>query len=291
MILFFKRVLKDIFGNFFLNTVTVITIALSVLIFSSFMLFCLNADNLIRLWMRDMHIMVYMKAGTPRKDMDRTALTIRQIGDVREVRFVSRDEALKRFRTQLANQSALLDHIKENPLPDAFEVYIAESPRSWEKIEPVARQIIPMPSVEQVEYGSRWLGKTVHILNMLRLTGYGLGGIFFLAVVFFVANTIRLILYSRRQEVEIMRLVGASEGFIKDPLYLQSLILGLTGGGAGLGILFAGFRFLTTSRAGQPFSAIFQIEFFSPETMLFIVGGSMLVGWTGCFVSLRQFLK
>jgi len=158
--------------------------------------------------------------------------------------------------------------------------------------------------VEEVEYGQQWMGRFMNLLNLFRLTGYALACLFFMAAVFFVANTIRLVLYSRREEVEIMRLVGASEGFIKDPFYIQSMIQGALGGVIGLGTLFVMFRFvvgdwtleigdwkLETASDFQFLISDFQIQFLSPEIFIGILLGSMFVGWLGCYISLRQFLK
>ncbi len=89
------------------------------------------------------------------------------------------------------------------------------SSQSWKKVENLSGKIKSLPYVDDVEYGKKWLGRFTNIVSLFRLTGYGVGGLFFMAAVFIVANTIRLVLYSRREEIEIMRLIGASDSFIK----------------------------------------------------------------------------
>ncbi|MDM8548745.1 FtsX-like permease family protein, partial [Desulfobacterales bacterium HSG2] len=155
---------------------------------------------------------------------------------------------------------------------------------------------------EEVEYGQKWLGRFIHIFSLFRLTGYALGCLFFMATVFFVANTIRLVLYSRQEEIEIMRLVGASESFVKDPFYIQSLIQGALGGFIGLGVLFVTFNFIignweigswklgSVSNFQFPISD-FNPRFLPPDISVGIFLGSMFVGWLGCYLSLKQFLK
>jgi cell division transport system permease protein len=289
MFLLLRKAVRDLKTNVFLNAVSVFTVALSVLCVSAFTLFFVNADAVTRQWAADLCVMAYIKPGMSQEEMAKIGQKIRAIPGVQTAEFISGDQALERLRHQLQKQSSLLEGLPENPLPDAFEIRMAASPRNWEIIEPVARQTAAIEGVDEVEYGQEWLGRFMGVLNLARMAGYGIGGLFFMAAVFFMANTIRLVLYSRRQEIEIMNLVGASESFIKDPFYIQSMILGVIGGGLGLGALYAMFRWFSvnfeTTVIGVP------IRFLSPDMMLFLVLGSVFVGWTGCFISLRQFLK
>jgi cell division transport system permease protein len=287
----FRRALRDLGANRFLNLVTAATVALAVLIFSAFALFLLNADGMIRAWMRDMRVMAYLAPDTAPGAVQRLHRRIAGLEDVRSVRFVSREAALARFRKQLGPQASLLDGLAENPLPDAFEVYLTVSPRTWERVAPVAETVAELPGIAEVEYGREWLGRAMGIVSLFRLSAYAMGGLFFLATLFFVANTIRLALHSRRHEIEVMRLVGATDGFIKDPIYVGGLLLGAAGGGVGLAALYGLFRFLTAHLDAGLLSPTFSVRFLPPRAALGILAGSAFVGWLGCFLSLKQFLK
>jgi len=210
---------------------------------------------------------------------------------VQAVRFVSKIEAFESLKRQMKRQSSLLEDLKENPLPDAFEIRMIASTQSLDKIEELATRLESLDGVESVEYGEKWLGRFSGIFNLFKLVGYAMGGLFFIAAVFIVANTIRLVLYSRREEVEIMRLVGATDRFIKTPFYLEGLIQGALGGVFGLIALFVIFL-LVSSNVEQGFSAnMFQIRFLSAGILGLIMLYSMFVGWLGSYLSLRQFLK
>jgi cell division transport system permease protein len=291
MILYFQKAVRDLRANLFLNTVTVITIALSVLIFSAFMLFFINADGLLRHWISDMRIMVYLKPEISPESVNKMRAKIESLPGVREVDFISRAMAMERFRGQLKRQSSLLDGLNENPLPESFEVRLDPASHNWRNIEPIAGEIESMNGVAEVEYGQQWVGKFVYILNLMRVAGYSLGGLFFVATVFFVANTVRLVLYSRRDEVEIMRLVGASESFVKDPFYIQTLLMGTLGGIIGIGILYSAYRFIAANVAGEFAQTVFPLRFLPLRISAGILLGSMFAGWSGCFISLRQFLR
>jgi cell division transport system permease protein len=126
---------------------------------------------------------------------------------------------------------------------------------------------------------------------MFSMAGYGIGALFFIAIVLIVANTTRLVLYSRRDEIEIMRLVGATARFIKIPFYIQGMLHG--GAGTLLGLLVLFVWYLTLSSHFEPGAAggLPTIRFFSPEMCTAIIGGGILVGGLGCLVSLKQFMR
>ena len=296
MIHYFKKILKDLKANFFLNAVTVIAIALAVLIFSAFTLFFINADQVLKHWISDMRIMAYIKPGyikpeTFKKEISEIKYQIKAIPGILYVEFIPKEKALEQFKIQLGSQTSLIEGLKDNPLPDSFEIRMGLSSDNWKNIEPAAKQIKTIDAVEDVEYGQEWLGKFISFFKLFRLTGYAMGVLIFMAAVFFSANTIRMVLYSRREEIEIMRLVGASDSFIKDPFYIQSLILGAAGGSIGLAGLFFLIRLISLNYEISFSKNLSQIRFIPLELLIGILLGSMLVGWTGCFISLRQFLK
>jgi len=247
--LFFKRALDDIFKNRFLNLVTIITISLSVLIASAFILFFVNASEIITSWEKGLRIMAYLKPGIKNDGLDDLKLAIQALDDVDNLQFISKDE-------------------------------------SWRKIDALAARVEALPQIEEVEYGQQWVGRFAHIISLFRLAGYAMGTLFFMATIFIVANTIRLVIYSRREEVEIMRLVGATDNFIKFPFYFEGLIQGALGAIIGLGMLYLAFIFISSNVEKGFFPGLFRFNFLSPTLLLAIMLISMLVGWLGCLISL-----
>ncbi len=291
MIRHYKRAIQDIRDNRFLHGITVTTISISILIVSSFSLFFTNAGDTMNTWKKGVRIMAYLKGDIPNIKIPGLKLTIQKIYGVKGIQYISKDEALKRFKNQIKNQASLLEGLKKNPLPDAFEIRMIPSFQSKDKIEALALQIKSLPLIDEVEYGQKWLGRFASIFNLFKLAGYAMGGLFFIAAIFIVANTIRLVLYSRREEVEIMRLVGATDRFIKAPFYIEGLIEGLMGGVIGLGVLFVMFMAISSNMEQDISSGMISIKFLSCKILLGILAGSMVVGWLGSYLSLKQFLK
>lgn len=288
---YFKRAIQDIRQNRFLNLVTIVTIAISILIVSAFVLFLKNTNDLIQSWEKGIRIMAYLESGLPSSAIPVLEERIGQFDRVGTVRYIPRDVALAQLKDQMGRHSSLLENLRENPLPDSFEVRLKPGTQTAEHIETVARRIEALAEVAEVEYGQRWIKRFSSVLQLFRLAGTILGGLFFLAAIFFVANTIRLVLYSRREEVEIMRLVGAEDRFIKIPLYIQGLLQGALGGMIGLAGLLLLFLLISSNVRPGLTTGFFQIRFLPPHWLLLLLLGSMLVGWLGCFLSLRQHLE
>ncbi|MDX9788670.1 MAG: permease-like cell division protein FtsX [Desulfobacterales bacterium] len=291
MNLLLSRALQDIIRNRWLNTIAVVTIALSVLIVSAFGLFFINAEEVIRSWEKGVRMMVYLKPGTEeqiRKDIEEKLL---QLDGVSEVLFISKQEALDSLKVQMQRQKSLLEGLRENPLPEAFEIRLATVTQNERNIETLATRIETFSAVDEVEYGQQWMEKAIYFFQLFRLAGFAMGTLFFMAAVSIVANTIRLLLYSRQTEIEIMRIVGATDRFIKSPFYIEGMLQGIMGAAIGLSLL-ALVYFLASSNMQQGLSTFFfHIRFFSVVTLLEILACSMLVGWIGCYLSLKQFLK
>jgi cell division transport system permease protein len=287
------RALQDLRDHRFLNLITMITIALSVLIVSAFALFYTNAAAMMNTWKKGVRVMVYLQPQLKPAVIAEKKRIVENMYGIEKVRFISSTEAIEILRSQLRRQSSLLDNLKDNPLPDAFEITMAPMSQSLEAISSLAQRLQSYVWVEEVEYGQVWLGRFNNIFQLLRLSGFALGGLFFMAVVFIVANIVRLVLYSRREEVEIMRLVGAADSFIAAPFYVQGLILGFFGGVIGLVSLL--LLYLTISANVEPSSSLsasmLSIQFLPARRIAEILLTSMFGGWLGCFLSLKQYLK
>ena len=288
---YFKRAIEDILANRFLNAVTIATISLAILIVSFGVLLVVNTGDVLAAWKRGARIMAYLKPDAAAGAVLNLKRAIESIDGVATARFIPRDQALAHLKAQMRRQASLFDHLAENPLPDAFEIRLLPTDEGWERIERIAAGIGAFADVDDVEYGQQWVATFRGIVDLLRLASIVTAGLFLLASVAIVANTIRLVIYSRQQEVDIMRLVGASEGFIKAPFYIEGLIQGLAGAAIGLGMLFAVFSLLAAGAEQSAVAGLFEIRFLSADMIAAIVAASMIVGWLGCHVSLRQSLR
>jgi cell division transport system permease protein len=288
---YFKRALTDIRDHKFLNLVTVITIGLSVLIVSSFTLFIVNISGMMDSWHEGIKILVYLEKDTVSKQRSRLQADIQRLEAVQTVTFISKADGLATLKTQMKHQAALFEDLKENPLPDTFEVRLNTTVADPEAIDALAAEIESFKGVGQVAYGQKWIDRFKDFINLFRVAGYAMCALFTLAAIFIVANTVRLILYTRQEEIAIMRLVGATDHFIKMPLYIQGLAQGAVGGLLGVTVLLAIYTYLAANIDADILSGALTLNFLPAWMISAIVVTSMGVGWLGSFLSVQQSLK
>jgi cell division transport system permease protein len=207
------------------------------------------------------------------------------------VTFSSREEAFADLKQKIGNQSSLLDGLDKNPLPDAYEITLTDAYRELSDIEKLVKKVSALPGVEDVDYAQKWLQRFNGMYNLFKATGMVLAGVFVIATLLIIANTIRLIMYSRREEIEIARIVGADEKFIKYPLFIEAITQGGIGGVTGVLMLCLAFFAFVPNFSPETGFAFFEMRFISIHFAVAMVFCSMFIGWVGCYLSIRKFLN
>jgi len=286
-----KKALADIRSNRFLNLITMVTIALSILAVSLFALFFENLGRVLEGSGQTGRAMVYLTSDFSEALRPAMESAVQETPGVVRVDFVSKDQAMARLKKEMTGSTRFLDTLKENPLPHALEIQI-QTRGGFEQMAAVIQQIESMELVESVEYGEKWLARFLHLFHLFRMTGYVLGGLFLLIAFFITAGTVRLVFHARQSEVEIMRLVGATDRFIKMPFYITGVIQGGAGGILGLLMLYIAYLLLGSGVSGI-MGDLFDVDigFLSFTTMGGLLLASTFLGWFGCYLSLRQLLK
>lgn len=287
-----RRAVRNVSANPYLHVASAGTMAFSVLIIGAFMMLYVNITHLIRSWQLNMRIVAYVKDGVPEASSERLGQGIAGLYGVAQARFVSKAEAMARLRSQLKHRRSLLDGLRENPLPASFEIQLNRTWQTWERVGPLAEKIKSFPEIDDVEYSESWFQQFSAFTVFFKLASLIIGGLVFATAVFVSANTIRLALYAKRDELEIMRLVGATDSFIKAPYYIQNLVEGLFGGLVALGLLFGSYKlFAAKVQAAGVFLGPVEIRFLSFSGTVALLLAGILMGWFGSYLSLRQFLR
>jgi cell division transport system permease protein len=286
LIHFVREAVANIRLNRTTTVIAVATTAFTLACFGVFLLLYLNLRAMATSLQSDFKVVVYVKDGTPPGVSDLQNLLKADPG-VQALAYVSKEQALADFRTQFPDQSHLLQGLGENPLPASFIVTLAPSHRSPDAVRRWAERWKSVPGVEQVQYSRDWIDNLTTIVGYLELAAVGVGTVLSAASVTIIASTIRLTLYARRDEIEIMRLIGATGSFIKIPYLIEGAMLGVIGSAVSLAILKGGFE-LFKVRLGLPgrFLGIDSgIHFFSGEVAVLIVVAGLLLGFVGSVVS------
>lgn len=211
---------------------------------------------------------------------------------VSSVIYLSRAEALEIFTRRLGARAAVLDGV-QNPVPASLQATFVPAARNPAEIGELAQKVVNLPGVEDVQYGQAWLERFFQFVGTSRMLGLVIGILVVLAAGVIISNTIRLSVYARREEIQILKLVGATDGFIKTPFYIEGILLGLLGAALGTLIAWAAFVFLVpgvimpaglaTARVGVSFLPL-------PVVGAIVLTGGFL-GTLGTMSSLWRHLK
>ncbi|MDY6987407.1 MAG: permease-like cell division protein FtsX [Thermodesulfobacteriota bacterium] len=287
-----RRVRRNIAAGPYLHLAATATIAFSMLILGVFSILYVNISDLLRSWQQDIRVVAYLEEDLVKERLEALRQHLAELPGVEKIRYVSQEEAMSRLRSQMKHRASLLDGLKENPLPASLEIHLAPGWQQWERLDPLADEIKTFSGIEDVAAAEAWLHRFTGFMGFFRLASLIVGGLVFATTVFVCANTIRLTLYAKRQEIEIMKLVGATDSFVKTPFYAQNLLEGALGGIVGLGFLFISFRlFIARLHSGHALLSTFDIRFLSLTGCAALLFVGILMSWIGSYLSLRQFLK
>lgn len=289
---FFGRALANMRQNIFVNAVTIGTITLALLIAALFMLLVLNLESAVETWSERVQVTVYYDKDLSAQEQADLKQRVQAIAGTAKLTWVSRDEALKRFKNRLKGQETLLEGVRPEILPTSLEITLKRANRSSEAVEAYVSRLKSLPGIGEIQYGEEWVRRFNTFLTFMRLVGALLGGFLLMAVIFIVSNTIRLTIYARRDELEVMSLVGATRLFIKMPFLLEGLLQGVAGGVIAL-LTLLGAYLLFLHNAGNfvsfnPASA--GLSFLPLEYAAGLVLAGGILGFLGSLTSLRRFM-
>ncbi len=237
-----RSALRGMQASAITTAVAVVTIGSTLVLVGAFALVAANMEGMLERFGDALSVTAFFAPDASEQTQQQIAATAATIEGVESVRLVTRDEALERFRRGVGRGAALLEGLNENPLPASLEVTLAPAHRSAEGLARVAGSLEGLPGLAELHSGQDWVEGYLRAVALVRGIGWGLGIVLGLAALLIVANTIRLAVLSRRDELEILSLVGASRSFVNLPFLLEGLLQGLLGGGVALLLLYAVFR-------------------------------------------------
>ena len=289
---FISRALTNVRQNIFVNVVTVSTITLALLIVSLFLLVFVNLENAAESWSERVQVTVYFEHELTAQEQAALRGRIMAIPGAARIGYVSRDEALKRFATRLRGQETLLEGVRSDILPASFEISLKRANRDTQGVEAFVASLKRTPGITEVQYGEEWVRRFNTFLNFMRLVGALLGVFLVIAAVFIVSNTIKLTIYSRRDELEVMTLVGATRFFIKAPFLIEGVMQGAGGAMIAVGLLWGLYEgFLHNAGSFLTFNpATSGLAFLPLEYVGGIAVAGVLLGLIGSLTSLKRFI-
>ena len=268
-------------GRVGLSAVLLITLSLAAL--GGFWLVSLNLERAVTQWRERLRVVAYLRAEPRPEAVAELVRTVQAVPGVQRVRYVSRSEALESLKRTLGGQSSVVDQLPRNPLPASVEVTPDEATATPEGTRALVQRLVALPEVEEVQGGAEWVESLAQWRRLFQLTGLGVGAVLALAAILTVTTATTLVLHVRRDEMEIMRLVGATERVIRLPLLLQGMAQGLMGAVIALGGLEAAYALLAPRL--EPLLTLTlglsRAVFLSAPEMLALLGGGAVLGALG----------
>jgi cell division transport system permease protein len=264
-----------------MSTVAVGTISLSLLVFGLFLTVTYNVRLALLEVRSRVDVEAFLEEGVPEEARRRLQGEIATIPGVAAVRFISKEQARARFAADFGD--SLLALLESNPLPASFVVQLTEDRRSAAGVESVAARIQDLAGVEEVVWGRGWITRLDELILALSAVSVLIGLVVSLASVFVISNTVKLTVWARRDAIEIMKLVGASDRYVKLPFLIEGTLQGLTGSLLALLLLYLIFLYTAPGLGG--------VVFLPRVGSLAVVGMGTVLGAIGSQVSLKQFLE
>ncbi|MGI6424529.1 MAG: permease-like cell division protein FtsX [Tepidanaerobacteraceae bacterium] len=281
---FFKESLISLFRNRWMSVASIGAVASSLIILGSFLLLSVNFDFILKDVESQVEITAYLEDSSDSSQIASLNKQLSATNGVSEVKFISKEEAIEEFKEQVGEE--LLEGI-ENPLPDSFRIKVNDP----HEVAKVAEQIEKFPGIDEVQYGKGVVEKLFNIIYWVRLVGLAIMAVFAAVSVFIISNTIRLTVFARRREINIMKYIGATDWFVRWPFLIEGMVLGLIGSSIAIGVLGVAYNYLyTTIKLNLPMISLLPIEWFYDYALAFL-GIGMFIGAFGSSFSIKRFLN
>ena len=286
------RVARSLRELFWTHLLTAGIVAMTLSVFGGFLLVQDNVRVLVKGWSDEIQVFVYLGDGVDPAAGEALRARLAAYPEVESARYVSKARAWQEFGKTLGSQSGILEGLDPRMLPASVDLELRSGHRSREAVLGLARRLAALEGVQEVEYPETWLEKMRLLLRGIEWVKWVVGGFLFLVAFLIVGSTIKLAIVARRDEIEIMQLVGAPDGLIKAPFVIEGMVQGLVGAGLALALLRAAFSLLTADLLA-PFGALIageQLVFLGAARHVHLVLMGWLLGTAGSMLSVKRHL-
>lgn len=290
---FVREALVSMARNKLMNAIAIGMIGVSLAIFGIFLIIFTNLNTIATQWSDSVYVIAYLRDNVTEEQRKQVEAQIRTAEYADTLVYVSPQEAMSRLKQRLSGREYLLEGVESNVLPASYEMKIAGKYQEAASVQKIVEALKNIPQIEDVQYGQQWLENLTILLRSLKFIGAFVGIFLFLTVVFIISNTIKLALYTREEEVDVMKFLGATESFIKGPFLTEGMIRGFLGAVLSLVLLYGVHSlFLAIVRySPQSFFTFSSIAFLSWTMMAGIALFGSFLGWCGSLLTLYQALR
>jgi cell division transport system permease protein len=286
-----RQGLRNIFRNGWMSFASMSSVAITLFILGVCMVLAMNVNHIAKNVEQQVEIRVFVKSDADKTAAQNLEAKIKSVPQVDTVMFVSKEDGLKKFKQSFGDKAYWFDGLeKENPLSDEFNVKM----KNPQDTATIAEQIKGFPAVENVSYAKDTIQKLFTITTLLRNVGIAFIIALGFTAMFLIANTIKITIFARRREIEIMKLVGATNTFIRWPFFIEGLLMGAIGAIIPVALLLFGYRSLLNLvkvDLSLYFLDLLPMNPLGWEVAALLIGIGAFIGIWGSLVSVRKFLR
>lgn len=284
---FLREVTTNIRRSPLMSVASITTVMVLTMILGYFLVLMANLSNLARDLASDLKVVAYMANDFDREEVGELKARLQKLPGVEGVVFVPREQAFEHLKKRMNNRIQLGD-LTHNPLPDAFEIRV----QNPEDLEPVGSASKQLGKVEKVRFGEDVARRMIALNRMVRFVGLVVLGLLLFSTLLVVSNTIRLTVFARRRDIEVMQLVGAAGWFIRWPFLLEGMLQGLVGAALAASVVSESYRMLVP----QLLKSVAFLPVAQPDALLswlcpLLLLLGVLVGLLGSWISVNRFLR
>jgi len=234
---------KSIVHEKWINLLTVLSVSIGLTMLCAFIMINSNMNSALQRWAKNFGVVVYLAEDASKEDEFILKKRFSQDADIENVNYIPKDQALEEIKKTLGSNALILDVFSENPLPSSFEFKLKSNSLDPLVVKQKAAQIGQWPGVQEVQYGEKWLSSLNTIVKAMKIVSIIFGTAIFIAVTFITYSTIKIFLHRRKEEIETLKLLGASRSFIKLPYLMEGLFIGTMGGALSSFAIFGLYSF------------------------------------------------
>ena len=286
-----RRATRSIWENLYLNAVSASVIGASLILLGLYSMIQNNLSNVMDTWNKDVHVSVYFADDVNEEERIQLRDDIHKMSEVVQVRYISELDAKKWLIEEVSGIDETLNELGDNVLPASLEITLDAAMAQPDKIAEFARRI-EKKEFAAIDYGVEWVDKFNTFLRMFHVLGTFVGILIIVAAMFLVTNTVHLVIYNRRNELEIAKLVGATQSFIMLPFLIEGAVQGVVGAlGALSGLWIIHQTLLNQLQQSQTLRMVARLEFIPVGQQLLLIFIGLTLGLLAAFIATYRFLR
>ena len=289
----FKSTFLNIESNKQLFLLSIVTNFVAFSVLGLFFLLFVNLDMVFSSWDKHVQLIVYLDDKISNNDKIKIENLFESNIKIESIIFISRDQAWKKFQGEFSSRSKFITSLKFNPLPDSYTLRFKNDLNRLQNIREFSEKIKNQKGIESIEYGEKWIYRFEQFINFLRVFIISFGVVLFSGLIFIISNTIKLSIYTRKDEIDLMSLLGATHRFIKAPLLFEGILQAMGGALLALAAVKLVHLCIIFQFQGSLESTFrgFDFQYLTTPLICSILIAGMVIGVFGSLLPVNHFLK